>query len=197
VSLDRPATGADRWRLSRAHGGRGATVERDTPIRFDLDGVAKGWIADRALALLARYPAALVDADGDIAIRADPRTGWVVSVADPTDDSVELARIRPDAVGGGTIGIATSGTTVHRWGDDAARHHLVDPASGRPAVTDLEQCTVIADSTAFAEAVAKAIVIRGSDSAETLLARPGVRGAILLRTSGEVLATSEVLAWLA
>jgi thiamine biosynthesis lipoprotein ApbE len=121
----------------------------------------------------------------------------LVSFADPTDASVELARIRPDALGAGTIGIATSGTTVHRWGDDAARHHLVDPATRRSAVTDLEQCTVIADTTALAEAVAKAIVIRGTGSAETLLARPGIRGAILLRTSGEVLATSEVLAWLA
>jgi thiamine biosynthesis lipoprotein len=193
----RPTVGPDEWRVVPDPAGRGAVVEREVPIRFDLDGVAKGWIADRALALLARYPAALVDADGDIAIRVDARTGWEVAVADPSDPRADLVRIRPEAVGPRTLGIATSGTTVHRWGADPDRHHLVDPATGRPAVTDLEQCTVVAGSAARAEAVAKAMVIRGSRSADTLVGGSGAHGAVLLRRSGEVVVTSEVLAWLA
>jgi thiamine biosynthesis lipoprotein len=192
---DRAGTGPEAWRVVRSPGGRGSTVERDVAVRFDLDGVAKGWIADRALSLLARYPAALVDADGDIAMRVDARTGWQVGIADPSEAGTDLVRIRPDAVGPRTLGIATSGTTVHRW--DADRHHLVDPVTGRPAVTDLEQCTVVAESAGLAEAVAKAVVIRGSGSAEELLRGPGVWGAILLHRSGDVVATSEVLGWLA
>ena len=63
--------------------GRGALVMREGPVRFDLDGVGKGWIADRALGLLSGYPAALVDADGDIAVRPGHGRAWQLAVADP------------------------------------------------------------------------------------------------------------------
>ena len=63
-----------RWWLERRP--RGAIVRRDGAMRFDLDGVAKGWIADRALELLRRWPAAMVDADGDIAMRLAPGVAW-------------------------------------------------------------------------------------------------------------------------
>ena len=33
-----------------------------------MGGVGKGWLADRALALLAAWPGAVIDADGDLAI---------------------------------------------------------------------------------------------------------------------------------
>ena len=59
---------------------RGATVERPAGLRFDLDGVAKGWIADRALDLLPGL-SAVVDADGDIAARVVDDDGWDIGVA--------------------------------------------------------------------------------------------------------------------
>jgi thiamine biosynthesis lipoprotein len=158
--------------------------------------VAKGWIADRALRLLDRYPAALVDADGDIALSVDPRTGWTIGVADPADPDGDLAGLDPGRVGPRRLGVATSGIDVHRWGDDPGRHHLIDPATGSPAVSDVEQCTVVADSAALAEAVAKAVVIRGSDRGARLLGRSGVLGGVLLLRDGVVLATEEVPAWL-
>ncbi len=43
-----PPSAARRWSLRRSP--RGAFVERPPGLRFDLDGVAKGWLADRALA---------------------------------------------------------------------------------------------------------------------------------------------------
>ncbi len=87
--------GRPRWHLVR--GARGGRVVRRGSFRFDLDGVAKGWIADRALGLLAGYPAAIVDADGDIALRIDPDSAWDIAVADPRPGAPEaLAVIRPD-----------------------------------------------------------------------------------------------------
>ena len=50
-----------RWLEGR---GRVRAVIREGRVRIDLDGVAKGWFADRALAMLGAYPAVLVDADG-------------------------------------------------------------------------------------------------------------------------------------
>ena len=47
-------------------------------VLADLDGVAKGWLADRAVALLRGYPAAIVDADGDVAAQLAEGERWVI-----------------------------------------------------------------------------------------------------------------------
>ncbi len=186
-----------RWTVRHSATGRRGQVLREGRMRFDLDGVAKGWVADRALSHLGRYPAALVDADGDIAIATGGRLDWTIGVADPHRPGCDLVRIASTRVGPSSLGVATSGIDVHRWGGDPDRHHLIDPLTGRPAVTDVEQCTVVARSAALAEAVAKAVVIRGSEPGRELVARAGVMGAVLLLRDGEAVVTEGSLAWLA
>lgn len=202
-----PATGAlpgpptDRaWRLVGARPGR-QLLERAPGLRFDLDGVGKGWLADRALRLLSSHPGAVVDADGDVALRIAPGDRWEVGVADPRDDDALLAVIaladEPGTPGASrrTWGVATSGTSVHRFGPRA--HHLVDPRTGLPADTDVVQATAIASGAAAAEAFAKAAVILGAANGLDFLDRSGVAGAILLLEDGRVLAlprTTELLA---
>jgi thiamine biosynthesis lipoprotein len=185
------------WSLRRSAATRRAEVTRQGRIRFDLDGVAKGWIADRALAHLSAYPAALVDADGDIAIAVAQPSDWAIDVDDPDRPGEALASVALGCVGRRTVGVATSGIDVHRWGQGVDRHHIIDPATARSARSDLRQCTVVADSAALAEAVAKALLIRGSEAGAELVGQPGVLGALLLHRSGEVTATQEAVEWLA
>jgi thiamine biosynthesis lipoprotein len=173
-----------RWTVSQ--GARGAVVHRRVGLRFDLDGVAKGWIADRALALLDAWPAAVIDADGDIALACSPKTAWHVAIEDPFDpDATSLAALRMGAAGRWRerFGIATSGTTVHRWTLQSGRprHHLIDPRTGSPAVTDLVQATVAAPSAAEAELLAKATVILGSHAGASLLERSNASFGFLVR----------------
>lgn len=193
-----PTTGPRVWRIDSSR--RGAVLSRPTAVRFDLDGVAKGWLADRALVLLKEQPAAVVDADGDIAISVRAGETWQIGVSNPIDASspfaLEVSGL--DAAGPQRFGVATSGTSIHRWaGIDTPRHHLIDPRTGRPAVTDLVQATVLAGSAAEAEAFAKAMVIVGSELGLRLLDRREPRGAILFTERGEVLATPTILRWLA
>ena len=181
---------------------RGGLAVRHGPFRFDLDGVAKGWIADRALDMLRHYPAALVDADGDIALRIGEGVTWDIGVADPRGPGGDdLALIRPDErLSRGPIGIATSGTSIHRWGtggDGPPRHHLIDPRTRRPARTDVVQATVIGATARGAEVLAKAAVIAGSGAALGLLEAAGVHGALLLLEDGEFVALPGTLDWLA
>lgn len=189
-----------RWWLERR--ARGAIVRRESTFRFDLDGVAKGWIADRALELLRRWPAALVDADGDIAMRLAPGVAWHIGVADPRQgEHDDLATLRfDDRLPGGRVAVATSGTSVHRWPDGPdgrPRHHLIDPTTRRPAETDVVQATVIASSAREAEVLAKAALIAGSADGWELLDRSGARGAVLSLISGETVALPRTLEWLA
>ena len=191
-------TSIDRsWSMDRGH--RATHIRRPVGRRFDLDGVAKGWLADRALARLDRFPAAVVDADGDIAIRLGHGQRWRVGIADPRapdHDLLELDLIGSDRHGGRRFGLATSGTSVHRWvHEDRVAHHLIDPRTGLPARTDIVQATVLATTAREAEALAKTALILGSDVALDVLARPGVLGAILLTDRDELLLTPSTMGW--
>ena len=190
------------WSLDRR--ARGAIVRRPVGLRFDLDGIGKGWLADRALDRLDRHPAAVVDADGDVAIRLDPGEAWFFGVADPRLAAHDLAILRLTGRSGGSrrdddrFGLATSGTSIHRWERDGGpTHHLIDPRTGRPADTDLVQATVLAGTAREAEALAKAAVILGLEAGYGLLDRVGVHGAILLTDREELVIHPSTDRWLA
>jgi thiamine biosynthesis lipoprotein len=176
-------------------------VHRPPGLHFDLGGVAKGWIADRALDMLSSWPSAVVDADGDLAIRCAPGKVWNVGIDDPRTPDANLAVFHLGAPVGGAPtrwGVATSGTSIHRWTvAGSVTHHLIDPRTGRPAQTNVVQATVVAGSALRAEALAKAAVIAGSVRGLALLERARVRGAVLLTIDGEVLALPATLSLLA
>jgi thiamine biosynthesis lipoprotein len=180
---------------------RTAVVHRPPGVRFDLGGVAKGWLADRGLELLSSWPSAVVDADGDLAVRCAPGQLWAVAVDDPRTDGAALTILHLSApLTGWPVrwGVATSGTSVHRWRHgESVRHHLIDPRTGAPALTDVVQATVVCGSALRAEALAKAAVIAGAVDGLALLERAGVRGAVILTQHDETLALPQTLTLLA
>ena len=195
--IEAPPRAARRWSLGRLP--RGATLDRPASLRFDLDGVAKGWLADRALAI-APGQSAMVDADGDIAARVAIGDSWTVGVADPRGDPDALLAVVNLASQGScrTLGLATSGTSVHRWERSTGiAHHLIDPATWRSVPTDVVQATILAESARLAEGFAKAAVIAGGTDAFELASRPGIYGLLVLTATGEVRASDGMVRWLA
>ena len=67
------------------------------------------------------------------------------------------------------MGAATSGTRTRSWGPGL--HHLIDPRTGLPATSDLQEVSVIARTAADAEILAKAALILGSAGAAAFLER--------------------------
>ena len=190
------------WNLRPA--GRAALVERPRGMRFDLDGLAKGWIADRAADMLACWPGVAVAADGDVAISAGPGVEWSIGVEDPRPQEpakplLATLRVRGGCSWSTRFGVATSGTSIHRWqlADGRASHHLIDPRTGRWADTDVIQATVVAPSAREAEVIAKTAVILGSRDALGFLARSAAHAAIVLLESGEVCCLPGIESWLA
>ncbi len=190
-----PGHDREQWSLRIGRRRGGAFVRRPPGLRLDLDGIGKGWIADRALELLGEWPSAVVDADGDLAGRTAPGERWEVAIDDPREgrgDGAMAAILQLPAPAGGVPfrwGVATSGTSVHRWTvGGETRHHLIDPRTGRPARTDVVQATVVAGCALRAETLAKAAVIAGSADGFALLERARVYGAVLLLADGDALA---------
>ncbi len=137
------------------------TVEVTDGVRIDLGGIAKGWASDHACRMLAQHGSCLVNLGGDMAVH-------VAEGADPWPVGVQLG------TGTSTFdiswgGIATSGVDRRVWRseDDELRHHLIDPTTGEPAVSDVLRVTVFADACVDAEVWAKALYLRGFDEAVT------------------------------
>ena len=121
---------------------------------IDLGGIAKGWLADRAVERIGSN--ALANFAGDLRARgAGPDgDGWPVGFGTTT---VLLE----------DIGAATSGTGGRRWGERL--HHLIDPRTGLPADTDLVEVSVLAPTGAEAEVLAKTALLLGREAGARLL----------------------------
>jgi FAD:protein FMN transferase len=149
------------------------SVELERGVRLDLGGIGKGYAVDRAVASLARLGPCLVNAGGDLAVAGLPRGGtWAVSVDTPAG---------PLTLGLSFGGLATSGRDRRRWirgGEEL--HHLIDPASGRPAQSGWLRVTVAAPSAVAAEVAAKDVFLG---------AEPAGRDAVLVALDGTVTRT--------
>jgi thiamine biosynthesis lipoprotein len=133
-------------------------VELEDGFKLDLGGIAKGWAVDRACELLSNAGPCLVNAGGDLAVSGLLDDGpWPVSV------DVPRAPLTLGVTGGG---LATSGRDHRRWRrGNAELHHLVDPATGGPSLSDLVRVTAVADSAAAAEVAAKTLFLAGQRAA--------------------------------
>ncbi len=134
-------------------------IRLEPGARLDLGGIAKGYSADRVSDLLCAAGPCLVNVGGDLAVRGVPSDGaWAVGVE--TSDGTMSLSLESGAM-------ATSGRDRRRWRRGGADlHHVIDPRTARPSATDLVRATVVSSSAAWAEVLATAFLVAGSDAAE-------------------------------
>src|SRR5690349_613126 len=121
--------------------GREARVAAGAGI--DLGGIAKGWMADRLSETLG--PDCVVNLGGDLRVAGT----WPVGIGGTT----LLLR---------DMGAATSSVRRRRWG---SLHHLIDPRTGLPAQSGLEEVSVVATTGFEAEVIAKTALLLGPQNA--------------------------------
>jgi len=160
---------AGGWRTLEVSLTRG-TVRRPPGVRIDSGGLAKGLFADVLSEILAEHDGFAVDCSGDLMIGGAAGLRRPVDVESPFDGST-LHRF--DVV---RSGVATSGISRRSWLDADGRpaHHLLDPATGRPAFTGVVQATALAPTALMAEVHAKAAVLSGPAGAAGRLPHGGV-----------------------
>ncbi len=159
-------------------------------LRLDFGGVAKGWAAHQALLRLMDLGPALVDAGGDIAISASMQSGeaWPIGIADPFRDGELMEMLFVDQGG-----VATSGRDYRKWTlNGRPQHHIIDPSTGLPAVTDLLSATVLAPSVMLAEMAAKKAFILGAERGlEWIEGQPEMAG-LLVSEGDDIFTSSEM-----
>ncbi len=167
----RPA-GAGRstaWQSIEVDLGRGV-VSRAPAVKLDGGGLVKGLFADVLAERLAGHASFAVDCAGDLSLGGADATARAIEVVSPFDGRVlhtfELAR----------TGVATSGIGRRSWLDADGRpaHHLLDPATGKPAFTGIVQVTALAPSALIAEIQAKASILSGPRLAPAWLRHGGL-----------------------
>lgn len=157
----------------------GRRVRVPAGVIIDLGAIAKAWCADRCARRVATEVGGgvLVSLGGDIATAGQgPDAGWLVRVQDrPTS----AAGASPDApsctiVLRGGFAVATSSTVSRSWPRGGSRlHHILDPATRRPAEPVWRTVTVAAATCVDANAASTASIVRGHE-APRWLARLGV-----------------------
>jgi thiamine biosynthesis lipoprotein len=169
---------AGRWR-DLGTDRRRQTIRRPTGAVLDSGGLGKGLAADLVAVRLAglRY---VVDVGGDLAIGHGGGGPHEIAVEDPLEPGGTAHRLR---LGGG--GVATSGIHRRLWLDADGRpaHHLLDPATGRPAWTGLLAATAVGRTALEAEVTAKVALLRGPSGARSALA---ALGGVLVHEGGRV-----------
>lgn len=158
--------------------------------RFDPGGIGKGLAADLVTDFLVNEGAqsTSVELGGDLRVTGTPWYGpaWRIGVAHPFDPLLEIGAFTPSHGA-----VATSSRLGKAWSDKAEPlHHLLDPATGLPADTDVVEASCCAATAWWAEVVAKAALISGAEAGLELMDRLDVAG-IVVTCDGSVRSTQD------
>jgi thiamine biosynthesis lipoprotein len=158
-------------------------------VTIDPGGIGKGLAADIVASELSRegIETVVVSIGGDLRVVG----GWTIDLEDPFQEGRTVVRLN---IGNG--GVATSTPSHRRWqSEDGNSVHLIDPRTGKPAVTDVASVTVIAGEAWIAEAVATAAALVGSDAAPEFIDGLGLAG-IVIDNDGRLRLSNRVVEFL-
>ncbi|MFN0077274.1 MAG: FAD:protein FMN transferase [Prosthecobacter sp.] len=166
-----------------------------TPERLQLDGagtaitlngIAQGFAADAAMAVLRRAGVAhaLIDAGEMNAIGGKPDgAAFTVGIQHPrhADAFVSMAKLQDRC-------LATSGDYETRFSDDFVHNHLFDPRTGH-SPTELASVSIVAPTAMAADALSTAVLVLGAERGMELVRRTPGTDALLVSKHGRITAT--------
>ncbi|TNE82073.1 MAG: FAD:protein FMN transferase, partial [Gammaproteobacteria bacterium] len=144
-------------------------ARRTREIQLDLSAVAKGYAVDVVADMLTARGLTnyLVEVGGELRISGHKagQKSWRIAIESPEENRHEVQQ----ALTPGDAGIATSGDYRNYFERDGKRYsHTIDPRTGYPVTHQLASVTVIAERTAYADAMATALMVMGQREALAL-----------------------------
>lgn len=143
----------------------GASIIRSSDIALDMSAVAKGYAVDAVAELLEQegFNNYLVEVGGELRLKGvkvnkDP---WRIAIEAP---SLERGLVQKVLIPGDAT-VATSGDYRNYFEKDGKRYsHTIDPRTGYPLDHQLASVTIIAETAAFADALATGFMVLGADA---------------------------------
>jgi len=137
---------------------KGRTIRFKKPgVGITLDGIAKGFIVDRASKVLAQHQVKdhLINAGGDIRTSGSNRDKkhWTVAIQDP-----QKKKEYPDVIHMTEGAIATSGNYEVYFDREKMFHHIVDPKTGMSPHSSAS-VSVLADTAMNADALSTSVFV--------------------------------------
>lgn len=159
-------TGADKVSFEKTADGCAVTLSDGAQL--DLGGIAKGYAADVLRAQLKEdgITSAVLDLGGDVGVLGTKSDGsaWRIAVKDPQNGESYLGVLEAE-----DECIVTSGIYERYFEENGVRyHHIIDPATGRPAESGLVSVSVVCESGAWADALSTACFVLGENGALAL-----------------------------
>lgn len=183
IAAVRPNVG---WRKVQLDAHRKTVTLLAPNMRLDLGGIAKGYAADKALAVLKQNAIshALVAASGDIAIGDAPpgQTGWRIGIGsiDAAGNSLTKTVLLHNA------GVSTSGDTEQFVELGGARYsHIINPLTGW-ALTNRIGVTVIAKNATTTDGLETPLSVMGVEHGLRLVeSQPGLAALFVTLDGGK------------
>ena len=172
--------------------GTALLTKKDAAV--DLGGIAKGYAADRVIELFSDMgiSSALINLGGNVKTLSAKPDGqpWLVGLQDPEKDrGVFMGVLRVI----NTSAVTSGGYERFYVIGKERHHHIIDPASGRPASSGLLSATVMTKSSMYADGLSTAAFVLGTERMTGLLS--GYKGveAVLVDTERHIWITPGAL----
>ncbi len=143
----------------------GVVVKSDPRVSLDFNAIAQGYSVDLVGDFLENHGITnyLVDIGGEVKAKGQKPDGslWKVGIEKPARHQDDL-RVLKAVIALKNKSVATSGSYRKYYIQNGIRYsHTIDPATGRPVQHSLLSVSVLADSTAVADAYATAFMVMG------------------------------------
>lgn len=156
----------------------------------DLGAIAKGYTADRIIALLKsnHIEHALISLGGNVQTLGSKPDGspWRIGIQDPVHPNALIATLEVH-----DRAVVTSGGYLRYFEENGVRyHHILDPATGYPANSGLLSVTIVSKDGTLADALSTALFVMGEQKAiDYWHQHPNEFDCILVTDDGRVLTT--------
>ncbi|NJC41198.1 thiamine biosynthesis lipoprotein [Brevundimonas alba] len=170
-------SGWGRLRLNR----EARAVQQLGGVKLDLSGIAKGHAVDRLSERLTAMGAThhLVEIGGELrgaGVKPDGQPWWVQLEQAPGSPAPRTVAALFD------MAVATSGDWVRRYEVYGQTYsHTLDGRTGRPVDTGVASVTVLADTAIYADAMATALTVMGSEEGLAFAEAMNIAAAFVVR----------------
>lgn len=171
----------------------GNSIQLEPDMMLDLGAVGKGYAGDEAANVLREngITSALINLGGNIqAIGSKPDgTAWRLGLRDPfSDGTFGVLEVR-------NLAVVTSGNYERYFiGEDGRQYgHIINPATGYPAESELVSATVVAEEGRLCDALSTALFVMGLDRAVDYWQEHQNFDMILLTKNGEIYLTNDIV----